>query len=338
MSKMRLGLCTIGAVLASFAATEPTAAFEYAGQAWCCDTVCFLVNSANPSTACGNPVMGQWFRAYIDQVAGTYNARHTVYQLIDKGTTTVACSSSSSPAVCLGRKDGQNTVAMAKACNWIDDNILAYSTWWYWTGGDSAGCISESDVCFNDDVMWFNNNPPCSGNCYDLISLALHELGHWIALNHEPHNTTLGYKPVMYPFFNYCEQRRALTADDIAGLKWAYDSVGAIALPQRTAIQHLHPADPGYNTPPAHDTCPGFVAPCDCPHQGDINQDSFINVLDVVAVINRVFKGAAAVKDPLCPRERADFNADGAINVLDVTGEINHVFKHGPLPVNPCGP
>ena len=338
MSKMRLGLCVIAGVLAGIVPMQQAAAFEYAGQAWCCDTIYYYINVANPASACGGAVFGQWFRSSILQAAATYNARHKVYHIVERGTTAVACSSSVSQSVCLGRKDGQNTIAMSKACSWIDDNILAYSTWWYWTQVDSAGCIYESDICFNDDVMWFDDSPPCSGNCYDLLSLATHELGHWIALNHENDNTVLGYKPVMYYSFNYCEQRRSLTADDTTGLRWAYDSVGAIALPQRTVLRHLHPADAAYHTPPADDTCPGFVPPCSCPHQGDLDGSGFIDVSDVLKVIGVAFTNGADVKDPNCPTTRGDVNNSGVVDVNDVLYIIKTAFQNGPNPFNPCGP
>jgi hypothetical protein len=240
----------IGCVLVNLVSSPQALAYEYAGQAWCCDTVYYKVNPTNPSSACGSAVGGQWFRALVNQAAATWNALGTQFQLVETGTTSTACQSMGS--YCQGIKDGQNTVAMASGCSWGDPSIIAYSTWWYWTGGDTAGCIYESDICFNNNVMWYNNNPPCSGNCYDLKSVATHELGHWIAANHENHDAILGYKPVMYYAFNYCEMRRNITADDNALVNWAYDPLGVIALPNRTAVVHYHPP---YPNPPAHDTC-----------------------------------------------------------------------------------
>ena len=224
-------------------------AFEYAGQAWCCDTVYYFVNEINPSSQCGSG-FGLTFHAWINSAAWTWNEMGTHFQLVDAGSTSISCYSSGN--LCQGYKDGQNTVSMAAGCSWSDNNIIAYATWWYWTGGDTAGCIFESDICFNDNVTWYTMFQGCTGNCYDLKSVATHELGHWIASNHENHDAVLGYKPIMYYAFNYCEQRRTITPDDSALVGWAYDWLGSIALPYRSNVVHYHPP---YPSPLPRDTC-----------------------------------------------------------------------------------
>ena len=65
---------------------------------------------------------------------------------------------------------------------------------------------------------------------------------------------------------------------------------------------------------------------CDC-FPGDIDNNSSINILDVVRLINYKYKGGAApVPYELC---NGDPNADCLINVLDVVHLINYKFKEG---------
>jgi len=233
-------------------------AFTYGGEAWCCDTVYYLINATEPSLSCGGS-FGWAFRARVMVAGATWNNLGTTFQLINTGTTSLNCIGPGDHGNCYGPHDGQNTVSMATGCNWSDNNVIAYSTWWYWTSGDSAGCISEGDVCFNDEVAWYNNSDDCSGNCYDLISVAEHELGHWISSDHENDNAVLGYKPIMYYQFNYCEQRRTVTADDSALVHWAYGLNDVISLPSRASVWHDHPP---YEAPPPHEEC----FPLGCEH------------------------------------------------------------------------
>ncbi len=247
----------VGCALMVSVTMQSGSAFDYSGQAWCCDTVYYYVNPTNPTLTCGDLVIGDFFQGLIETAASSWNHLGTQFHLTDVGTTAVVCTVATAypgfnPDVCMGIKDGQNTVSMATGCSWTDNNVIAYSTWWYWTGGDSACCIFESDVCFNNNVRWFHSYGTCSGSCYDLLSVATHELGHWVSSGHENHNATLGYKPVMYFQFNYCEQRRDITADDSTLVFWAYDSLGSISLSHRCAGVHYHPP---YPAPPPHDSC-----------------------------------------------------------------------------------
>ncbi|MBI5866984.1 MAG: hypothetical protein HZB43_01610 [candidate division Zixibacteria bacterium] len=80
----------------------------------------------------------------------------------------------------------------------------------------------------------------------------------------------------------------------------------------------------------------GFF-PCNCPDQGRLNADSVIDVLDIIALIDYVFSGAAQpVTDPICPTDRGEINCDGADDVLDVVDLIDYVFAEGQAPCNPC--
>jgi len=75
---------------------------------------------------------------------------------------------------------------------------------------------------------------------------------------------------------------------------------------------------------------------CDCPFQGDLDANTFIDAVDLAMVIDIVFFGAPDVMDPACPATRADFNADGFADAVDLAELIDHVFFGGAGPENPC--
>ena len=58
--------------------------------------------------------------------------------------------------------------------------------------------------------------------------------------------------------------------------------------------------------------------------QGDINQDSIINILDVVLLINFILSSETPSDDQF---SSSDMNADGIINILDVVLIINIILN-----------
>lgn len=63
--------------------------------------------------------------------------------------------------------------------------------------------------------------------------------------------------------------------------------------------------------------------------RGDINEDSVYDVLDVVGLINYVFRGGLAPYPDLI----GDVNCDGVPDILDVVRLIDHVFRGGDQPI-----
>jgi PKD repeat protein len=61
---------------------------------------------------------------------------------------------------------------------------------------------------------------------------------------------------------------------------------------------------------------------------GDVNSDNMLNILDVVFLINFLYKDGPA---PALP-EKADLNDDTLYNILDVVYLINFLYKGGPQP------
>lgn len=62
---------------------------------------------------------------------------------------------------------------------------------------------------------------------------------------------------------------------------------------------------------------------------GDPNKDESVNILDVVYVINFIYKSGA---EPI-PKISADVNKDLLTNILDVVYLINSIYKDGPEPI-----
>lgn len=77
---------------------------------------------------------------------------------------------------------------------------------------------------------------------------------------------------------------------------------------------------------------------CNCPHQGDLVLNGFIDVNDVLQMIKIAFVNGVDIQDPGCPKTRGDVNNDGVVDVWDVLYIIKTAFANGPNPINPCGP
>lgn len=64
--------------------------------------------------------------------------------------------------------------------------------------------------------------------------------------------------------------------------------------------------------------------------RGDANGDSFINLGDIVFLIDYLFKGGTAPY----PLIAGDVNNDGLINLGDLVYLISYLFRGGPPPAN----
>lgn len=76
--------------------------------------------------------------------------------------------------------------------------------------------------------------------------------------------------------------------------------------------------------------------PCDCPSQGDLMEDGFLDALDLNALIQRLFFGGGDILDEQCPNSRADINGDGVPDALDLNAMIDLLFFGGAAPNDPC--
>lgn len=80
---------------------------------------------------------------------------------------------------------------------------------------------------------------------------------------------------------------------------------------------------------------------CACPDFCDLNLDESINPLDVIILINHVYKtfDSREVMPASCPNENGDWDCNGGVTPLDVTYYVNFVYKsNGTGPCDPCSP
>jgi len=78
---------------------------------------------------------------------------------------------------------------------------------------------------------------------------------------------------------------------------------------------------------------------CDCPGYCDLDASGAINPVDVVHIVNYVYKSldARILSSATCPGVNGDWNNDGDINPIDVVFYVNCVYKSsGTGPDDPC--
>jgi|GEM_PF-1756679 len=65
---------------------------------------------------------------------------------------------------------------------------------------------------------------------------------------------------------------------------------------------------------------------------GDVNGDGVVNVGDVVALVNYLYRGGA----PPESSDQADVNGDCVVDVGDVVYLVNYLYRNGPAPLAGC--
>lgn len=81
------------------------------------------------------------------------------------------------------------------------------------------------------------------------------------------------------------------------------------------------------------------IAPaCACSHQGDLNSDGDLDVVDLSLFIDVVHFHGADIQDLRCPVSRADINCDGEVSREDVELFVEILFFGQKHLCNPCDP
>jgi hypothetical protein len=143
----------------------------------------------------------------VDEAALTAVARASWsgfagFSFLDGG----ACATVSYPTVYDGRNDIYWSSAFASGTS-----VLAYNSYWY-----SGSTMLESDIVFNDRYLWGDG----TGGTYDVASVLAHELGHGLVLGDQ--YGVGDYSKVMMGRIAPGAQKRALAAEDVAGIRAAY--------------------------------------------------------------------------------------------------------------------
>jgi hypothetical protein len=78
--------------------------------------------------------------------------------------------------------------------------------------------------------------------------------------------------------------------------------------------------------------------PCNCPFQGDYDEDGEPTGVDLTVLIDVLFANHLDPQDPSCPATRSDLDNSGEPDALDLILYIDYLFANGPSPCDPCDP
>ncbi len=180
-----------------------TVTFSYGGQKW-------------PGS---NPLINYYINentldctgegATIQNTAATWNAvTGKQFAFIYAGTTGATIYGKNSVNEILWRNYYASSTSLAHSIYWLDVN----------------GNISETDIEFNDYYNWSTATTPPSGQ-YDVETILLHEMGHWLNLR-DLYGDVTGYPSdsakVMYGYGSSGATKRTLAIEDISGIQWIY--------------------------------------------------------------------------------------------------------------------
>jgi hypothetical protein len=178
--------------------TSPTVTFPYSYAGFCWPhppnpAVTYLINE-NTADCSGEG-------AAVQTAAATWSNAGAKFSFSYTGAT----------AATGYRYDGVNEVL------WKDfgsGGTIAHALIWY-----SGSTILENDIEFNDYYTW-SAAASCPGGMFDVETIALHELGHWLCLD-DLYNAADAAK-VMYGYGSTGTTKRVLHTDDIAGIQSIY--------------------------------------------------------------------------------------------------------------------
>lgn len=99
----------------------------------------------------------------------------------------------------------------------LSSEVLAESVFFFFTNNPSQ--VIECDLRFSSAVPWYTGTGTPGSNQFDFWSVATHEMGHCLGLNHEDRVNPL---PVMRTSLPAGLTQRQLTSDDLAGRNAIY--------------------------------------------------------------------------------------------------------------------
>jgi hypothetical protein len=114
--------------------------------------------------------------------------------------------STATPSTLFG--DDRNDVVWSTR---LDAYTLAATSWYTLDGVH----VKEQAIEFNSSALWGDG----TGSTFDIQSVALHELGHWVVLR-DQYGTDSA--EVMYGYVSAGQRKRALTQAELDGVRYAY--------------------------------------------------------------------------------------------------------------------
>jgi hypothetical protein len=133
--------------------------------------------------------------AEIQAAASTWSKAGANYSFIYNGSTSVKTSTMDNiNEILWGSTEG----SLATTYFWIEDSVM-----------------SEADIVLDNSYKWSKD-----GSSYDVQTIVLHELGHWLRLTDLFGDNDI--VKVMYGYGSSGKLKRSLTIDEINGIKWIY--------------------------------------------------------------------------------------------------------------------
>lgn len=161
--------------------------------------------------------------------------------------------------------------------------VLAHCYYPPGQGGSSAG-----DCHFDEGEQWTNANN--DQFAVSLLSVAIHELGHGLGLDHEPNDTSA----IMYPSYDQNNVKIALGQDDIQGIQSLYGARDGSLPPENPPPPPNNPPQPNDPPPPngvdsdgdgLDDETEIFVIGTN-PNSADTDGDTLTDYYEVYAMLN----------------------------------------------------
>jgi hypothetical protein len=174
-----------------------SAQFNPLEASWAGNTTSWSYNPANAPAE-----LGDVFPIIASGASAWNQAGNADWRFQPPGTT------GASPSICDSVADGQNTVAWG---SWPGQTVLAV------TCIRGAETLIEFDMLFVTDRAWTTDNDNVG---VDLASVAAHEFGHALGLDHSADSSSL-----MTPNYPRGRIRREPQDDDVAGLIALYGSL-----------------------------------------------------------------------------------------------------------------
>ncbi len=180
------------------------AAYLTSGFKWMSGSTTWRYDSAGaaPSVAAGA-------LSALSQAANTWGSQGANFHFVNGGTSsngTAACGGS-------GGLDGSNTVGWGAQSG----SVLAVTCTWFSNSGSPYKAAVEFDMEFDPDWAWTTGNPIG----VDLQSVALHEFGHALGLDHSGQGAA-----VMYASYTSGTNKRTPAQDDRDGEIAIYGATG----------------------------------------------------------------------------------------------------------------
>jgi hypothetical protein len=161
-------------------------AYHFNGWTWAPRTAAYFL--ANTSSGLPSNVSGATFlsiqKAAAAHISAAYNNCGIVFDpslTVAFSSTTTSHSNINGATNACGTRDTRNVLDFGS----LTGSTLALNCTWYQYMSGGYSKITETDTRFdNTSRYWVTTTTGCAGTRYDLLSVATHEMGHWVGLGH----------------------------------------------------------------------------------------------------------------------------------------------------------